>query len=182
MSCDVSRLRYRGGSFSCLPCRFAPPVVPPPSHRRFAVSSIVPSSYSLGRLLACLVGAALLRRPSPHPSSRAICLLAARRLRPAFRSTSRPASRFPSRLSSRSPLDDVIADLPYRSPRLPMLAVINRPALLVARLGAGRGGEPFSSSPVRLVSVACLASVSSACVSSLRSALLAWVPPFVSVL
>lgn len=82
----------------------------------------------------------------------------------------------------RSVLPLAIADLPYRSPRLPMLAVINRSALLVARLGAGRGGKPFSSSPARLAAVACLASVSSACVSSLRSALLAWVPPFVSVL
>lgn len=70
MSCDVFRLRYRGGSFSCLPCRFAPSLVPHP-HHLVLVPVIALSSHFPGWLLTC---------------------------RPASRRPSRPASRFPSRL------------------------------------------------------------------------------------
>lgn len=64
----------------------------------------------------------------------------------------------PSRLASRPVLFWVMS-----SPSFPIapscrsgLAVINRPALLVVGRGAGRDGEPLSSSPVRLAAVACL--------------------------
>lgn len=102
------------------------------------------SSRPVPRLapLCCLLGSSALPHPSSRSSSRAICLLAA--LRPAS----------PSRSSPRSPLVDVITVLSDRF-RAVRLTVIDRPALLVAWLGAGRDGEPLSPSPARLAAAAC---------------------------
>lgn len=74
MSCDVSRLRYRGGSFSCLPCRFAPSLVPHPHHLVLAPRHrpVIP----FPRLAACLARWRRLAASSSHPSSLTICLLA----------------------------------------------------------------------------------------------------------
>lgn len=91
-----------------------------------------------------------------HPISSACCL------RPALR----PVSRLVR--SSRSPLGDVIAALPNRSPCHSGLAVINHPALLVEWLGAGRDGLLLSPSacPHRrrcLLALACGVCVCSDC-------------------
>lgn len=100
-----------GGSFPCL-LRFPFLVI---SSRR-----PVPVSPRSVACLACRCG--LLR-----PSSRAICLLAV--LRPA------------SRLASRPVLPWVMPSPPCPiAPRAVRLAVIDRPALLVGWLGAGRDG------------------------------------------
>lgn len=95
MSCDVSRLRYRGGSV----------LVP-------ALPICLASRFTYLVISCCLLGSSALPHPSSHPSSRAI-LLACRH---ASRFTARPASRFSSRSSPRSPLGDAIAALPDRSP------------------------------------------------------------------
>ena len=151
MPCGASRLRYRGGSFSCLPSRFAPLSVLPSHHlvllawcadARHALPSrlssrrhliVVSSSHFLGWLLVCFVGV-------PHLvvalSSRVILLAC----RPSLLSCGPPCVPLPvSPVRFVLPLD--IAALSDCSPFLLVPAVIIRPALLVARLGAGRGGR-----------------------------------------
>lgn len=95
----------------------------------------------------CSLGSRRCRLVSVISSSRAICLLAARRS--VLRSVMRPAHRpvLPWMMSS---------TLCSIAPHAVRLAIINRPALLVGWLGAGRDGEPISSSFARLVAVACL--------------------------
>lgn len=106
----------------------------------------------------CLLGSRRCRLVSVISSSRAICLLAARRsvLRLVLRLALRPASRLDR------PPRSLSASVVMSSPPCPIalravwLAVINRPALLVGWLGAGRDGKPLSSSFARLAAVACL--------------------------
>lgn len=151
MSCDVSRLRYRGDSVLVPVLPICPASRPPSRHLmllawladirpacrlacrpvvissafRHLVSSIVPSSNSLGRLLAYLV-------PLSHPSSLTICLLAA--LCPALRLASRLVR------SSRFPWEDVIDALPDRSPCRSVCGHQSpRPACRMAGSGTERG-------------------------------------------
>lgn len=142
------------------PCRLVacvvvvPPVGPSSSHRcsRLVSSRLVSSSNFPGSLLAWLVGSA----PSVISLIISDNLLACR---PASRLASRPASRFSPRLSSRpssrSPLGDVIAALPNRSPcRSALRSSIAQPCLSDGWERDGTG-SPSSSSFVRLAAVAC---------------------------
>lgn len=100
------------------------------------------------------------RSSESHPSFRAICL------RLALHSVLRPALRLAFLSSVRPVLPCVMSSTPCPiAPRAVRFAVINRPALLVGWLGAGRD-EPSSSSPARLAAVACLLWACGACVCS----------------
>ena len=154
MSCDVSRLRYRGGSV-LVP---ALPICPASRFPHLVISCCLlglPMSFPLCRLIACVPSSSRAVVPSSHPSSRAILLAC----RPASRLASRFAARLSFRLSSRSsprsPLGNVIAALPDRSPMPFGLRSSIAPPCLSVRLGAGRDGSSFSPSPARLAAVAC---------------------------
>lgn len=85
----------------------------------------------------CLLGSRRCRLVSVISSSRAICLLAARRS--VLRSVLRPALRFAPRLASRPVLPWMMSSPPCPiAPCVVRFAVISRPALLVGWLGAGR--------------------------------------------
>ena len=157
MSYDVSRLRYRGGSFSCLPRRLLPSPSPSrhlmpfawladvlPAYRpvvissssRHLVPSIVSSSHCLGRLLACLLGASA--RPSSHQPSRAILL--------ACRSSPPPCgpSCVPPPLLACSIRSPVGHRRPVRSLPVPARACCHRSprsACRTAGSGTGRGAR-----------------------------------------
>lgn len=155
--------------FSCLPCRFAPHLGSPFSSphaaclacrcptslssrlsaRRHLIAVLVSSRHLISPARCLLVSSAL-PHSSSHPSSRVICLLAARRPAP------RPASRFDSRLvlrpvsrpvdrlarSVRSPLGDAVAVMPDRSPcRSACGHRSPRPACRLAGSGTGRGAS-----------------------------------------
>lgn len=174
MSCDVSRLRYRGGF---VPHHLAHHLG---GRRRLLRSSM---SSPLYRLIACVPSIISCRRLVIQFPRLAVCL--ARRLCPIRHLSChlgqfclRPAFRF----APRPVLPWVMSSPPCLiAPRAVRLAAIDRPALLVAWLGAGRDGEPLSPSPARLAVAAC-----SGMASRLRAfpccGLLACVPPFVSVL
>lgn len=178
MSCDVSRLRYRGGSV-LVP---ALPICPASRFPHLVISCCLlglPMSSPLCRLIACVPSSSRAVVPSSHPSSRAI-LLACRH---ASRFTARPASRFSSR-SSPPVLPWVMS-----SPSCPITppcrsACGHRSPRPACRLGWGRDGTGRLSLHrlPALPPLLALDGVLPACVSSLRYALLALVPPFVSVL
>lgn len=197
MSCDVSRLRYRGGSVLvpalpiCPASRFphlvisccllglpmpSTPVVPSSSHRRFVISSRPSSRHPIPSVGCLLTSSALPRQSSHHLWQ--FCLLAARRL------AHRPALRPAFRLAPRPVLPWVMSSppcpiaLPCRS------ACGHRSPRPACRLGWERDGTGRISRHrlPALPPLLALDGVSPACVSSLRSALLALVPPFVSVL
>lgn len=168
---------------ACLTCRCPPrfAVSLPSSHHRLVPSSrspfrpamllawlggSVPSVISLvisGNLLAC--------RSAFRPASR---FSLRRSSRFSFRFSSRPSTRSLGRMSS--------PPCPI-APRVVRLAVINRPAMLVEGRGAGRDGIAYlaiTCPPCRR----CLPRMASRlrAFPRLRSALLARVPPFMSVL
>lgn len=156
---------------------------PSPSSRsssRLAASpaSLVDVLPALPSLIACVPSSSRSVVPSSHPSSRAI-LLACRH---ASRFTARPASRFSSRLSSRSPLVMSSPSCPIAPPcRSACGHRSPRPACRLAGSGTGRDCLSRHHLPA-LPPLLTPDGVSPACVSSLRSALLARVPPFMSVL
>lgn len=150
MSCDVSRLRYRGGSVLV-------PALPICHASRFPHLVIsccllgLPMSSPLCCLIACVPSSSRAVVPSSHPSSLAI-LLACRhasrftaRLSP--RLSSRPSSRFSPRLASR----------PARSPPRAVRLCGYRSPRSACRLGWERDGtgSSLSPSPVRLTAAAC---------------------------
>lgn len=161
----IISLIISAGGVACLTCRCSPRLVVSlpawssfrPSARRHLIavlvsSRLVSSSNFPGSLLAWLVGSA----PSVISLIISDNLLACR---PASRLASRPASRFSPRLSSRpssrSPLGDVIAALPNRSPcRSALRSSIAQPCLSDGWERDGTG-SPSSSSFVRLAAVAC---------------------------
>ena len=154
--CGIEAVRSRACHADCsrrpphlvISCRLlglpmsSPPIVPSSSRRRLVISSR-PSSRHLIASVGCLLASSAL--PLAHHLISHLgqfCLLAVHRLRPAARPASRPLF---SLVRSVLPLD--IAALSDRSPSLLVPAVIVRPALLVARLGAGRDGALVIACP-----------------------------------
>ena len=159
MSCDVSRLRYRGGSV-LVP---ALPICPASRFPHLVISCCLlglPMPYPLCRLIACVPSSS--RAVSPAPLLAWLVAIPRRHLirhlwqsaclppcvpflAPAFRLAPRPV--LPWVMSSPSCPIALRAVLGLRSSIAP-------PCLSV-RLGAGRDGSSLSPSPARLAAAAC---------------------------
>lgn len=180
--------------FSCLPCRFAPPLGSPisSSHAAFLACrcpSRLSSRLSSRRHLIGISSSRLVHRPVILFPRSAACL--PRLIISSVTSNNLLACRPFVPLLVPSPISPVRSVLPWMMslPPCPIAPPCRsacghrspRSTCRMAGSGTGRvAALVIACPPCRR----CLSwdGVSSACVSSLRAALLAWVPPFVSVL